>query len=103
MTGAGSQPSGALAATFLKKQREDGGGTETNVGSFTPLKAIIFLPSGLWPLCQIIKGQELASFLVLNNITILPGNGGVKMHEFYNVLHSTEGFCRNSGTSFVLL
>ena len=83
MTGAGSHPSGALAATFLKKQREGGGGTETNVGSFTLLKPIIFLPSGLWPLCQIKKGQELASFLVLNNMTILPGNGGVKMHEFY--------------------
>ena len=66
MTGAGSHPLGALAATFLKKQREGGGGTEMNVGSFTPLKPIIFLPSGLWPLCQIKKGQELASFLVLS-------------------------------------
>ena len=99
----GRQLPGALAGTLLKKQREGGGRTETNVGSFRPLKPITFLPLGLWPLCQIIKGQESASFLVLNNMTILPGNGGVKMHEFYNVLHSTEGFCRNSGTSFVLL
>ena len=103
MTGAGSQPLGALEATLLKKQREGGGGTEMNVGSFRPLKPIIFLPLGLWPLCRIIKGQELASFSVLNNMTILPGNGGVKMHEFSMCYVPRRDFCRNSGTSSVLL